>query len=439
MKKPSILTLLSIALLTTSCNGNNDAKKTVSVSMNAMVNANAKQYKVKAEYQDGFFTKSSDSLNKDLAMVSYLGTFAASNEKDAESFYSQLGFKKCYASTAYTATEVDENSIAYYVAHKVIKKTDTFVLSLRGYNYNQEWSNNFYLGSEGDHVGFTQGANLIMEEFSKYLQENYKSKSIKLWINGYSRAGGIANVLAHKIISSTTLPVKDENLFVYTYEAPQGLEKSNAIKYKNVFNFVNGADLITRIAPTAYGFARCGQDIDIYNSKVDGLLNNLDKDAYLPHLKTTDNYKNDIQLAEYLIESLTKDIGDKTMTLENRHYFVTNYQESIRYMLKIFFSFSEQTKNNMMNKFNKMTLIEKLALISKDGVYNFIKPFIEADGIPYDDSKLHTSCDKINLFLTGPGYQLRTILMSDPNTLMRAISMHYTEVNYVLLNDYRPQ
>ena len=50
MKKPSILSILSIALLATSCNGNNNAKKTVSVNMNAMVNANAKQYKVKAEY-----------------------------------------------------------------------------------------------------------------------------------------------------------------------------------------------------------------------------------------------------------------------------------------------------------------------------------------------------------------------------------------------------
>lgn len=130
----------------------------------------------------------------------------------------------------------------------------------RGLMYNLEWYQNMYVGSTGDHTGFSQTADNFKARIDAYLQRFSSDERVKLWITGYSRTAAVANLTAARYDQEGTYA--GDNLFAYCFATPQGTTDTGAhdAKYDNIHNFVNTADLVPKVAMSEWGFTRYGQD-----------------------------------------------------------------------------------------------------------------------------------------------------------------------------------
>ena len=297
------------------------------------------------------------------------------------------------------------------------------------------------MGETGNHEGFQARSNEIYNHLKTEI-EVHQYQNLKLWITGYSRGGGISNVLSHQILSSEEIDIAQEDMYVYTFEAPRGLIEENAVAYPNVHNVVNNADLVAYVAPEQYGLYRCGVDQEIYTAQTNlsRLLYDLDKDIVLPTFTPTANYANEKECIQWMLNEITKELDtsdpdNAAATAHTRADFVNNYQSGIQYMMGLFFSLNSSTTNKLMTKFSELDQVGMFMLLGDDGVYNFIRPVLVEDNVQFDDAELKTNCAVLTKFLRN-NITLLLGILADPNgadSLKRIIYMHAPEAEYVLL------
>lgn len=174
-----------------------------------------------------------------------------------------------FAANAFWEAAPQTNSIGVCAARKTIKrhKDDPgytlIAVVVRGGGYGSEWGSNFEIGEDGDHAGFDKAR----DEVIRFLKEKYIPKigndepqELKLWIVGYSRGGATANMVAGTINDNPYelgRYIDDENIFCYTFEAPQGVYEDHLTgHYENIHNVVNTNDLVPLVAPSNWGFYR---------------------------------------------------------------------------------------------------------------------------------------------------------------------------------------
>ena len=63
----------------------------------------------------------------------------------------------------------------------------------------------------------------VYQDLQSYIDTYAKNKTLKLWINGYSRGGALSNVLSSLILKGDKVNVLQDDMFVYTFEAPASL------------------------------------------------------------------------------------------------------------------------------------------------------------------------------------------------------------------------
>lgn len=153
---------------------------------------------------------------------------------------------------------------------------------LRGSGYGAEWSGNLHAGPGSAHTGFVTAARQLVEKIRGYVQASAKRQplgTLKLWMGGYSRGGGVANLVAARL--PAVLPqLEKKNTFVYTFAAPASLTAADCPDLQqdydnnhaadgrlkkdwgtsNIFNIVSSGDVIPRILPAEWGFYRNGND-----------------------------------------------------------------------------------------------------------------------------------------------------------------------------------
>ena len=187
-----------------------------------------------------------------------------------------------------------KDSIGAVAAMKTIQnqqESHTLVaLGVRGGGYGQEWSSNFTIGETGQHAGFAEAKQNVLDFLSQYITDNEITGNIKLWIVGYSRAGAVANLVAGAINDGYELPndvkIAAKDLFAYTFEAPQGaLTDQITGNHENIHNVINLNDVVPLVAPSAWNFVR-------YNTT---------NDIWLPSSYTSKNFKNqkDMMIRQY--------------------------------------------------------------------------------------------------------------------------------------------
>lgn len=449
MKKIFLVALLASTLAITGCssgkkNGKEDddlPADQVEVRLPNYLNSKegSTDYKIRMRFDDEMFKKDAKVFDKELAMLSFGNTLCAANTIYETAFYARLKFDADIKFVNYDKDPTPD-TIGYSFAHKKIGDSDLLAISVRGFDYQQEWSNNLYMGETGNHAGFQARSDEIYADLKATIEDkNYQN--LKLWIMGYSRGGGISNVLSHQILSNEEVEIEQKDMFVYTFEAPRGLTEENAVAYENVHNVVNNADLVTYVAPVQYGLYRCGVDVDIYTEGVNlnRLIFQLDKDIQFPAFTPKEGkYENEQQLIEFLLNSITADGKDADKSAHTRQDFVNNYQSAAQYMLALFFSLENSTVNKIMTEFQNLTTTDMLKLfnVEESGLYNFLKPILDADKVQYDDSKLHPACDCITKLLQS-NLNAIIVVMGDTNSLMHCVNMHMPETEYVLLNAYQ--
>ena len=126
------------------------------------------------------------------------------------------------------------------------------------------------------HEGWYNAANKTIKFINEYISANRIKGKVKIWIAGFSRGGATTNLAAglldNKIdknekIFSNDVTFTHDDLYAYTFEAPQGANyNSKTVKqpgdaiYNNIYNVVNPNDLVPKVAMSEYGFTRFGTD-----------------------------------------------------------------------------------------------------------------------------------------------------------------------------------
>lgn len=409
-------------------------------------------YNLSFKYDDSYFLEDAKTYNKDLSELSLGSSIATGKAGSGTAFFNACGFSDITANMYDGEPTVD--SIGYFVAHKQIDTYELFAVSFRGLNYGKEWANNFLVGEEGDHEGFSLRVVEVIENLKIYIAAHSNNREIKIWTNGYSRAGGMANVLSSFILKDELFGITQSDLYAYTFEAPRGLSEEHAIAYENVHNIVNSADIIPYFAPAEYGLYRCGTDIDIFDSNVSTLMKTLnvgiDVPEFIPTSGTIYDYSgeemtsedieltSEKQLIEYYIHRATHVNSSEDIYLINtRKQYVDNFQDSIVNILGLVFGLSESTRNELLATFKGMETWDIIVLVSSPtDLADFFATYLDKDGITYDKEALASDFEKVtNIAVSAFAPILQTFTGDEKGDLTRMIDMHFIETVYVLLRN----
>lgn len=246
-------------------------------------------------YYDSYFSHPATEYDSHLATLSSHMTLFSMNLDNPKSsddkewydkqsdtvkgFFETIGFEN-FEANSYYHERTSFDSIGVAIASKKVGDYTVIAVVPRSGGYFLEWGNNIFLGdgSKSDymHEGWYNAANNLLDFLDKYVTKNNITGNVKLWMAGYSRGGATTNIAAglldNKIdkgqkIFSTGAKLTHDNLYAYTFEAPQGanfnsekVKSPNSIIYNNIWNIVNPNDLVTKVAMVEWGFTRFGTD-----------------------------------------------------------------------------------------------------------------------------------------------------------------------------------
>ena len=404
----------------------------VDVSTNAKSFINNKEYSLTATYDDGYFKSDDEVFNKDLAILSLVSSCATVSKENIKKFYEDISFVSAHFSSSYNE-ETTVDSVAYAFANR----GEIVSIAIRGFDYKNEWVNNFKIGLEGNHLGFEESAQKVYEGLKEYLS-TLNLTNTKIWLTGYSRGGAIANLLSSMILEDHDISL--DAFYGYTFEAPKGVLKENVKEYKNLFNIVNSADLISYLAPEEFGFARHGIDIDIYDANISSLLSSFDEELQIGDFKPLKNYaETPDQLPQAIIGGILKYVGnDENPGAQDRKEFIDNYSEQIGYLVSLAFKLTDEAIENLVKDISKMNLFQLMELLNAESLYNFITPYLNQANISFVSETLLESIKAAIDFVKGPGLNIALKVMDKDNqsSFVYAIYMHDSLATYVLLENY---
>ena len=367
-------------------------------------------------------------------LLSFGNAMMANTKANSTKFFTDIGFTPIFISESYD-TGSTESTVHYVIAKKVIDDFTVYSVVVKGTKYGPEWSNNLKLGTSGDHQGFSESATKVYDTLLSLIGSN---TNFKIWVTGYSRGAAITNVLSHKLLKSTEITVKNENLYAYTFATPRGLTKENAEKYPNVFNLINSGDIVPRFAPEEYGIERCGIDIDINNNKVGELLSEFSNELIIPEFTPIKGvYSTETEYTQFIMSQLIEDgesSSDPEETVSDvhtrEHYSVL--EEDVTYFVgKLLYV--EYLGDTLKEKFGGMSYTDMALLMSDNGVRlcNAFKEIFDNEGIAYDEAKLLKACAALSPVALHYLNLIMSIIQN--NNVVRMINLHMTESMYVLL------
>lgn len=228
------------------------------------------------EYDDAWFTGSSSGYDVDRARISMRLALAAGRTTNVsiKSLYTQLGLQNPVLSfdTPDFDYEKGDSTIGYAIGTRKIKDEngkdcDLVVVAIRSAGYKAEWGDNFTIGTGTEHKGFRTSADKVTKAVEAYIDKQ-GLENAKIWIAGFSRGAAVGNICAHQFNEwaegeGHTYLDSTDDVFAYCFECPRNVKISSQERLgeeSNIINVVNSADLVTKIAPQAWGFERYGTD-----------------------------------------------------------------------------------------------------------------------------------------------------------------------------------
>ncbi|MBQ7835701.1 MAG: hypothetical protein IJ389_00420 [Clostridia bacterium] len=242
-----------------------------------------KDYNGVCFYSDGYFSHSAYEFDQSLATMSISLSMAAFGSAEggqtdysdksvnARNLLCDIGFDIATVAVNEDFTKKPTfDSMGVIAASKPLavqgEEYTLIALALRGGGYEAEWASNLTVGAEGDHQGFEQSKDIALAFLRKYVSEQGISGKVKLWICGFSRSAGAANLLAGAlddgIMVSESIQYSAEDIYAYCFETPAAAiseKTADTEKYSNIFNILNRNGLISYLAPASYGLSRYGQ------------------------------------------------------------------------------------------------------------------------------------------------------------------------------------
>ena len=248
-------------------------------------------------YSDGYFMDSATNYNDHIAsfaihlacaaMNSSIFSDSYENGRDytlqgchAKQLLSDIGAEEedIYISPTFF-TKPTSDSIACAIGSKELKNADgsdsgitLVMIGVRGQGYEAEWASNVTIGSYGEHTGFANSADTVLNDWltpyleQRGLDEKAKQGNVRFLVSGFSRGGAVSNLLSKRLIDKYEFKsmVGDNHVvFGYTFEAPMGGMYSCMLKdrsYNGIHNVLLSGDLVPFVAMSAMNFQRYGVD-----------------------------------------------------------------------------------------------------------------------------------------------------------------------------------
>ena len=238
-------------------------------------------------YDDSLLTGDSLAYNQLLATMSFemaVASISSEREDKTEEGYANKSrnLKAYLEDNGFIDFETNDdyrekmtaNSMGAACAHKKIvdngKTYTLLVIVPRSAGYEAEWGGNFMMGESGDHEGFSNSKDIILDFAKSYVQKYGIEGDIKVWTAGYSRGGGVTNQVGAALLRDPAAALGDsvvltpENLYCYTFGTPGSAgtdgDYENAI-YDYIHNTFELYDIVTSVPPTEFGFDRYGTNM----------------------------------------------------------------------------------------------------------------------------------------------------------------------------------
>ena len=248
-------------------------------------------------YSDGYFKHKSTEYDEHLATLSmFMAKFSMNkgsptDEKDPDQWHRDQpkrlkGFMDCINFTDFETnddykSETGAETIGIGAARKTVGDSTVIAVTVRSGGYFLEWAGNVLLGNGSDtdymHKGWYDAAKKVITFTKNYIKSKSINGKVKLWIAGFSRGGAVMNItgglldndIKNNKLQKTlgNISLAHDDLFVYTFETPQGanlnsktVEKPRNSLYNNIFNIINPNDLVPKVAMSEWGFTRFGID-----------------------------------------------------------------------------------------------------------------------------------------------------------------------------------
>ena len=235
-------------------------------------------------YLDDYFRHSGYRYDHELARMTMdlaMAAFGSENvpwpesNRNFVSLMRKCGFTDIEANDAVTVRP-SPDSIGVNMALRQIDDATLLAVAIRGFNYQFEWASNFTIGSTGDHQGFAEARELTLDYIREYIASHGVTGRVKLWVTGYSRGAGVANLVGGALDQGVDLGENvsfgRNDLYCYTFGTPKGTgdPDCHAALYDNVHNIVNLNDIVAAVSPSAWGHERYGIDYRLPCRQLDG-------------------------------------------------------------------------------------------------------------------------------------------------------------------------
>lgn len=198
----------------------------------------------------------------DAAMVR--GAHEPGADASLEQLLGALDFSD-YESFGYTETP-DTDTMAAGYAHRTVNGPDgTFTVlavAARCGSYGREWAGNFTVGEGVEHKGFRRAAELLYEHAADYCTRYGITGDCVIWTVGFSRAAAASNLFAGRVAREGGIGGLSARLCAYSFETPAGTRDTacRSETYRGIYSVIGEEDLVPKVAPAAFGYARYGTD-----------------------------------------------------------------------------------------------------------------------------------------------------------------------------------
>lgn len=310
------------------------------------------------DYDDSWFSGDSYEYNHKLALLALNISMASFNSfnKDDRSENIRAMLENCgFKTKAYGYETEGYDTAAVEMARKTVTENgESFtvvIAAVRSGNYGMEWGGNMRIGSGENHLGFDIAKETVLNYINDYFADEKISGRVKLLIPGYSRGGSIANLVGAELddgsyrdslkradsIKNTDLAKND--IYVYTFEAPQCTKKSGADGkiYGNIINIMNPNDYVPKFVMKDWGFSRYGVEYYLpsaencanYSSYYENVCKTFDTLMEDTDKKSDSNFYNeeDSRSVGAMFDSLMSKLADSVF--KNQQYYAENFEDGL--------------------------------------------------------------------------------------------------------------
>lgn len=310
------------------------------------------------DYDDGWFSGDSYEYNHKLALLALNISMASFNSfnKDDRSGNIRAMLENCgFKTKSYGYGTEGYDTAAVEMARKTVTKNGesctVVIAAIRSGNYGMEWGGNMRIGSGENHLGFDIAKETVLNYINDYFADEKISGRVKLLIPGYSRGGSIANLIGAELDDGSyrkslkkadnieNISLAKNDIYVYTFEAPQCTKKSGADGkiYGNIFNIMNPNDYVPKFVMKDWGFSRYGveyylpsaENCSNYSSYYENVCKTFDTLMEDTDKKSDSNFysEEDSRSVGAMFDSLMSKLADSVF--KDQQHYAENFEDGL--------------------------------------------------------------------------------------------------------------